>query len=183
MRRCRSVGVFFVLSSRRCELAQNSLVFYILLCIRVQSVLKSPVQCSGSYCMDPGLESNSSRPFPRLGLAAISVTTSQCSPSPTSLPERTPPVFHPQEQSRACAAQRLFCSSSPLLALDPKSSNDPWGFLLQVAKVLDRSPPHLSVSVSARQPFDDDEYRRTSSLSRGSTSESGAISVIQGLHR
>lgn len=137
--------------------------------------------------MDPGLESresSSSRPFPRLELAAISVTTSQCSPSPTSLPERTPPVFHPQEQSRACAAQRLFCSSSPLLALDPKSSNDPWGFLLQVAKeVLDRSPPHLSVSVSARQPFDDDEYRRTSSLSCGSTSESGAISVIQGLHR
>jgi len=69
-------------------------VFYILFyCVLEYS--QYSVQCSGSDCMDPGLESSSSRPFPRLGLAAISVTTSQCSPSPTSVPERTPPVFHP----------------------------------------------------------------------------------------
>lgn len=160
-------------------------MFYILLCMRVQAVL---VQCSGELLHGPWPGVTGVQLIPPLSQTRISghLSHNQSVLAITHLPSREDPssLPPPQEQSRACAAQRLFCSSSPLLALDPKSSNDPWGFLLQVAKeVLDRSPPHLSVSVSARQPFDDDKYRRTSSLSRGSTSESGAISVIRGLHR
>lgn len=122
--------------------------------------------------------------IPRLStleLAAISVTTSHCSPSPTKPPERTLPP------PRACAAQRLFCSSSPLLlALNPKTPiMTPWSFLPAARKrgvrPNFRSPHHLSL-VSAGQPFED-EYRRTSSLSPGLTSESSNPRSLPRLRR
>jgi hypothetical protein len=139
----------------------------------------------------PGLESSSSRPFPRSRISGH-LSHNQSVLAITHLPSREDPSSLPPPPG----AIKGMCSSAVILQLEsaigarPKSSNDPWNFLLQVAKeVFDRyfrSPPHLSVSVSAPQPFDD-EYRRTSSLSRGSTSESGAIisnpRSFQVLHR
>lgn len=156
--------------------------------MRVQAVL---VQCSGELLHGPWPGVTGVQLIPPLSQTRISGHLSHnqsvLAIRPiTHLPSREDPSSLPPPQGQSTG----MCSSAVILQLEsaigarPKSSHDPWNFLLQAATEVLRpfSSSPLRV-VSARQPFDDDEYRRTPSLSRGSTFESGAISVIRGLHR